>query len=211
MLTLYYSPHACSMASHVALEEAGAEYETKKINIFKGEQFSPEFKALNPRSKVPVLQFEDGSVLLESTAILKWIGERYPDSQLLGADPAERAQTIAACAWLAGTVHPTFKQFYHPEEVIGEPSLYPSVKAKATENYWAHLQELDRILEGRDWMVGERFTVADPYALVFFSWGRDLGLPIGELANLIGLKDRVIARPAARKVLETERSMLLTL
>lgn len=211
MLTLYYCPHACSMASHVALEEAGADYATRKINIFKGEQFKPDYKAINPRAKVPALQFEGGAVLLESTAILTWIGDTYPERQLLGSNLAERAQVIAACAWLSGTVHPTFKQFYHPEEVVDDAGMRAAVKEKAKANYWKHLQDLDSLLEGRTWMVAERFTVADPYALVFFSWGRDLGLPIKSLANLMRLKDSVIARPAARRVLEDEKSVLLNI
>lgn len=66
-------------------------------------------------------------------------------------------------------------------------------------------------MEGRTWMMGSHFTVADPYALVFFSWGRDLGLPISDLTNLMALKDRLIERPAARRVLEKEKSVLLSM
>ncbi|MFT7758984.1 UNVERIFIED_CONTAM: glutathione S-transferase N-terminal domain-containing protein, partial [Salmonella enterica subsp. enterica serovar Enteritidis] len=78
MLTLYYFPHACSMASHVALEESGAAFELKKVNILTGEQFKPEYREINPRAKVPALRFDDGQVLLESTAILGWIGSAFP-------------------------------------------------------------------------------------------------------------------------------------
>ncbi len=211
MLTLYYFPHACSMASHVALEEAGAVFELKKVNILTGEQFKPAYREINPRAKVPALRFDHGEVLLESTAILGWIGNAFPDRALLGRDPFERAQTIATCAWLSGTVHPTFTKFYHPEQVVSDKSLFAAVKTKSKENYWDHLQEMDRIMEGRTWMMGSHFTVADPYALVFFSWGRDLGLPISELTNLMTLKDRLIERPAARRVLEKEKSVLLSL
>lgn len=211
MLTLYYCPYACSMASHVALEEAGASFEAKKVNIFKGKQFTPEYKAINPRSKVPALRFDDGRVLLESTAILGWIGNAFPASDLLGADPLDRARTIATCAWLSGTVHPTFKQFIHPEHVIADTGMHGAVKARAKDTYWAHLQEIDSILADRPWMMGEQFTVADPYALVFFPWGRELGLPIGELANLAAMKDRLIQRPAARRALEREKSVLLSM
>ncbi len=210
-MTLYYCPYACSMASHVALEEAGATFEAKKVNIFKGEQFTPEFRAINARSKVPALRFDDGRVLLESTAILGWIGTAYPASNLLGSDPLDRARTIATCAWLSGTVHPTFKQFVHPEQAIADAAMHGAVKARATESYWAHLQEIDRILADRPWMMGEQFTVADPYALVFFPWGRELGLPIGELRNIVAMKNRLIVRPAARLALEREKSVLLSM
>jgi glutathione S-transferase len=211
MTTLYYFPNACSMASHVALEEAGATFEVKKVDIFKGEQFTPEFRAINARSKVPALQFDDGRVLLESTAILGWIGTAYPSTNLLGWDPLDRARTIATCAWLSGTVHPTFKQFYHPEQVIADAAMHDAVKARARDAFWAHLQEIDGILADRPWMMGEQFTVADPYALVFFSWGRDLRLPIGELSNIVAMKNRLIQRPAARLALEREKSVLLSM
>ncbi|HEY0680876.1 MAG TPA: glutathione S-transferase family protein [Steroidobacter sp.] len=211
MLTLYYCPYACSMASHVALEEAGATFEAKKINIFTGEQHKPEYRAINPRAKVPALRFNDGRVLLETTAILGWIGTAYPQKNLLGVDPLERARTIAHCAWLSGTVHPTFKQFIHPEHLVADVSLHAAVKAQAKDNYWACLQEIDGALADRPWIMGDEFTLADPYALVFFPWGRELGLPIMKLTNLVALKNRLIERPAARRALEREKSVLLTI
>lgn len=210
MLTLFYCPYACSMASHVALEEAGATYEAAKINIFTGEQFSPDYRLINPRAKVPALRFNDGRILLESTAILSWIGKAFPDAALLGSDdPVDQARTIATCAWLSGTVHPIFKQFIHPEQVTQDGSGHAAVKASAKEAYWRYLEEIDATMADRPWMMGDRFTVADAYALVFYPWGRELGLPIGDLRHLAAMKDRMIARPAARRVLEREKSILL--
>ncbi|RXD04809.1 glutathione S-transferase family protein [Sphingomonas sp. UV9] len=209
MMTLYYSPYACSMASHVALEEAGATFEAKNVNIFRGEQFKPKYQAINPRAKVPALRFQDGRVLLETTAILGWVGNEHLDGVLLGVEPIERARTIAACAWLSGTVHATFKHFIHPEHLTSDAAAHAAIKAQAKETYWAHLLEMDAILADRPWLMGESFTLADPYALVFFPWGRELGLPIADLTNLTALKDRLIMRPAARRALEREKSVLL--
>lgn len=211
MMTLYYCPYACSMASHVALEEAGASFEAKKVNIFKGEQFEPEYRAINPRAKVPALRFDDGRVLLESTAILGWIGNAYLDGELLGADPLDRARTIATCAWLSGTVHQTFKQFIHPEHLLADAGMQAALKAQAKDTYWAHLKEIDTALADRPWIMGEGFTLADPYVLVFYPWGRELGLPIKELTNIAAMKDRLIARSAARRALEREKSVLLSM
>ncbi len=211
MLRLYYCPYACSMAAHVALEEAGATFETVKINIFTGEQFKPGFIEINPRARVPALRFDDGRVLLESTAILGWVGHAYPAAGLLGPDLLEQARTIATCAWLSGTVHPTFKQFIHPEQVVADEALHAAVKTKAKEVYWTQLQEIDALLADRPWIMGDLFTVADAYALVFWPWGRELGLPIHELTNIAAMKNRLIERPAARRALEREKSVLLTL
>lgn len=211
MLTLYYCPYACSMASHVALEEAGATFEAKKVNIFKGEQFTPEYRAINPRAKVPALRFDDGRVLLETVAILGWIGSAYRDGDLLGADPLDRARTLATCSWLSGTVHTTFKQFIHPELYVADAGMHAALKAQAKESYWTYLQEIDAVLADRPWIMGDHFTLADPYALVFYPWGRELGLPINELLNLAAMKNRLIERPAARRALERERSVLLSM
>lgn len=92
MVTLYYCPYACSMSSHVAREEAGATFETSKVNIFTGKQFKSAYRAINPRAKVPALRFDDGRVLLESTAILGWIGMTYLEGRLLGDAPLDRAR-----------------------------------------------------------------------------------------------------------------------
>ncbi|WP_420606522.1 glutathione S-transferase family protein [Novosphingopyxis sp.] len=211
MLTLYYSPRACSMASHVALEEAGAIFEAKKVDIFTGEQRKSDYLAINPRAKVPALRFDDGRVLTESTAILGWIGTAYPDRNMLGVDPVDQAQTIAMCAWLSGTVHPAFGQFVHPERLVADPSAHSALKAEAKATFWRYLQELDARLSGRPWIMGNQFTVADPYALVFYPWGRELGLPIKQLANLNVMKDRLIERPSARRALEREQSVLLSM
>lgn len=211
MMTLYYCRYACSMASHVALEEAGATFETSEVNIFTGEQFKPAYRAINPRAKVPALRFDDGRVLLESTAILGWIGMTYLEGRLLGDAPLDRARTIALCAWLSGTVHTTFKHFIHPEHLTPDTTMHASIKAQARDRYWEHLKEIDAMLADRPWLMGERFTLADPYALVFFPWGRELGLPIAELTHLTAMKERLIERPAARRALGREKSVLLTM
>lgn len=211
MLTLYYCPLACSMASHVALEEAGATFEARKVNIFAGEHRKPAYLAINPCGKVPALRFDDGRVLVESTAILAWIGTTHPGAGLLGGDPIDRARTVATCAWLSSSVHPAFAQFAHPERFGPDPATHASLRSQAKDTFWAYLREIDGMLANRPWIMGDRFTVADPYALVFYPWGRELGLPIAELMHLAAMKDRLLERPAARRALQRERSVLLSM
>jgi glutathione S-transferase len=94
----------------------------------------------------------------------------------------------------SGTVHPTFKQFIHPEQYAADCSSHTSLKAHAKDSYWGYLQELNTILADRPWIMGNEFTLADPYALVSFAWGREMRLPIMELQNLVAMKDRLIER-----------------
>lgn len=114
-----------------------------------------EYRAINPRATVPALRFDDGQVLLESTAILSWVGTAYPVSNLLGMDALDRAQTIATCAWLSSTVHPAFSRFVHPERVTAEVDGHTALKAHAKETFWNYLQEIDAMLAGRSWIMGE--------------------------------------------------------
>lgn len=211
MLTLFYSPRACSMASHVALEEAGASFNAVRVDIFAGENLEPEYRIINPTGRVPALRFDDGRVLLESIAILGWVGFTYAEADLLGTDPLDRARTIEARAWFSSTVHPAFTRFVHPERFVADVEGQAALMAQARESFWTYLCEIDARLTDREWMMGEHFTVADPYALVFYPWGCELDLPINKLTNLTAMKDRLIARPAARRALEREKSVLLSM
>lgn len=209
MLTLYYSPGACSMASHIGLEEAGASFETKLVALAKGEQRTPEYLKINPRGKVPALRLDDGSVLVENTAILAYLGRRFPEKGLLPKDPVAEARCISMMAWLSNTVHPAFTHIFRPERFAEDPNAAASVKETGKKNFWAALEELDGLVAGKKWMQGDQFTGCDPYALVFYGWGTRIELAMRELKNYTGWKDRMLERPAVRKVLEREQNILL--
>jgi len=209
MLTLYYSPGACSMASHIGLEEADAPYETKAVALAKGEQRTPEYLKINPRGKVPALKLDDGSVLTENTAILTYIAMRFPDKNLLPKDAAAETRCISMMAWLSNWVHPAFTHIFRPERYSEEQSALPGIKAMGKKNFWAALQEVDGIVAGKQWMQGDQFTTCDPYALVFYGWGARIELPVRELKHYTAWKDRMLHRPAVHKVLEKEQNILL--
>lgn len=208
MLTLYYSPGACSLASHITLEESGAPFEGKLTSTVKGEQKTPEYLAINPRGKVPALKADD-DVITENVAILTYVAKTFPDAQLLPKDPLEEARCLSTMAWFSNTVHPGFTRVFRPERFTNDPSTQEAVKASGREAFWASLQEIDGLLAGRTWLAGEAYTVCDPYALVFYGWGKRIDLPVETLANFTAWKDRMLARPAVRRVLEREKSILL--
>jgi glutathione S-transferase len=147
MLTLYYSPGACSLASHVALEEAGAPYEAKVISTAKGEQKTPEYLAINPRGKVPALR-ADNDVVTENVAILSYVARAFPDAKLLPHDPLEEARCLSTMAWLSNTVHPGFTRVFRPERFAAEPSAHEAVKSSGRDAFWASLQEIDGLSPG---------------------------------------------------------------
>jgi len=209
MLTLYFSPGACSMASHIGLEESGAAYETKLVALPKGEQRTPEYLAINPRGKVPALKLEDGSVLTENTAILTYVAKRFPEKSLLPKDTVAEARCLSMMAWLSNSVHPVFTHIFRPSNFTEETAAQDGIKAMGRKTFWERLQEIDGLVAGKQWMQGARFTTCDPYALVFYGWGARVEMPVKELKNYTAWKDRMLARPAVRKILEREQNILL--
>ncbi len=208
MLTLYFSPGACSMASHIGLEECGAPYQEKPTMLGKGEHKTETYLKINPRGKVPALDI-DGKVLTENTAILTYLARRFPEKKLLPADPVEEARCISNMAWLSNMVHPCYTHHLRPERYAEGEAAQASVKEMGKKSFFAILKEVDAMLQGKQWIMGDQYTVVDPYALVFYAWGVRAELPMQELAAYTAWKDRMLQRPAVRKVLESEKSVLV--
>lgn len=209
MLTLFYAPGACSMASHIGLEESGAPYETKLVSFANAEQRTEAYLKINPRGKVPALSV-DGEILVENTAILTYLAKKYPAAKLLPADPLAEARCIATMAWFSTTVHPSFTHINRPERFADDVASYANLKETGRKNFWANLQEIDAMLKRKDWIMGTQYTACDPYALVFYGWGLRINLPMKDLVAYTAFKDRMLLRPAVRKILEREQSILLT-
>ncbi|MDB5921863.1 MAG: hypothetical protein JWN13_799 [Betaproteobacteria bacterium] len=208
MLTLYFSPGACSMASHIGLEEAGAPYEEKPVLLPKGEHKTEAYLKINPRGKVPALGV-DGKVITENTAILTYLAKRFPDKRLLPADPLEEARCISTMAWFSNSVHPPYTHYLRPERYAEGEAAQAAVKATAKQTFLAQCSEIDSLLKGKEWIMGDQFTVADPYALVFYGWGVRAGFPMNELSAYTAWKDRMLKRPTVKKILESEQNVLV--
>ena len=197
------------MASHITLEEAGAAYEVQPTLVDKGEQQSEAYLKINPRGKVPALQLEDGKILTENAAILSYVAKKFPEANLWPCDPMAEVRAISTMAWFSNTVHPAFAHFVRPERFTADAAGAEKVREQGKKTFWGCVQEIDQMLVGKEWVLGSQFTVCDPYALVFYGWGVRAELPMTELANYTALKDRLLKRPAVRKILEREQSLLL--
>src|SRR5690242_42291 len=164
-IKLYFGPGACSLASHIALEEAGLEYETQKLDLAAGDQRKPEYLALNPRGRVPTLVV-DGHVLTENVGILTYIAGGYPKAGLWPKDTWHQATAVSTMAWLSNTVHTTFAHMFRSQRFVDGEAAQEAVKAKARTMYLDYLKEIDGLLAGRKWAIGERYGVVDGYLLV---------------------------------------------
>src|SRR5271167_2901410 len=104
-MKLYYAPGACSLGIHVLLEEIGKPYDGVVVSLRQGEQFQPAFTAVNPKSKVPTLERDDGSVLTEFPAIAYWLARTNPGAHLLPEDVESQARALEALDYVVATVH----------------------------------------------------------------------------------------------------------
>lgn len=212
MYILYYSPGSCSMASHILLEECGADYETKLVALAKGEQRTEEYKKINPHSKVPALAV-NGKIITQNAAILPFIASQFPDADLTPRDPVAMAQCVATVGYLASTTHVAFSLVLHPERPAGGVDVgeaaQNAIGNTARNTYWSCMEEIDSRLAGEQWMMGDQYTFLDPYALVYYGWGNRIDMPMVELENYTAFKNRMMARPAVHTVLEKEQSPLL--
>jgi len=202
-MKLYYAPGACSLASHIALEELGMPYETVKLDLAAGDQRKPEYLALNPRGRVPTLVV-DGKVLTENLGIMTYIAGGYPKAGLWPEDTWHQAKAISTMAWISNTVHPTFGHILRTARYVDDAGAQELVKAKARTMYFEYLTEIDNLLKGRKWAVGNHYTVVDGYLVVFYRWGNRLQMPMASLANYTALMNKVLARPAVKKVMADE-------
>ena len=153
MMTLYFSPGACSLASHIGLEETGAPYEAKPILLAKGQQRTEEYQKINPRGKVPALSV-DGKILVENTAILTYLARRFPEKKLMPADPAEEARGIGTMCWFSSIVHPSYQRFNRPERFAEGEAAHAGVKENGRKSFWANCQEIDSMIQGNEWIMG---------------------------------------------------------
>jgi glutathione S-transferase len=202
MLRLYYSPGACSLASHIALEEAGATYERQLVALANGEQRSEAYLKINPHGRVPALDTGHG-VLSENVAILTYIARTHPQAKLMPEDPEGMAKCLSLLGWFASSVHVTFAHISRPERYTGEESAVPGLKAKGEEVFFDNMKEIDGMLAGRDYFL-DQYSSADNYGVVFYNWGRRIELPMGGFKNLTAHKNRMIDRPGVKRALEQE-------
>jgi glutathione S-transferase len=201
MLTLFYGPGACSMASHIVLEESGEKYEPKKMDLAKGEQRSEEYIKMNPQGRVPLLKLDNGDYLSENTAILPYLGKRF------GAWPKDgtaEAKALSLIGFFAASVHPAHAHVGRPERYATDPSAFPTLKETGLKTFHGYLKQIDGKLAGREWF-SDQYSVLDPYGFVFYTWGIRRELPMGELKNYTAFKDRMVKRPAVERVLADEK------
>jgi len=193
MLTLYYSPGACSLASHIALHEAGEKFNLIRVNLKSHtlEDGRP-FKEINPKGYVPALQFDNGDVLTENIAILTKIADRYP--ALMAPGEYGRYRLLEMLAYISTEVHKSFKPLFSPVSSADE-------KERAKETISDRLEFVATQVRG-PYLFGEHMSVADAYLFVMLLWSEKNGVNL--TASLKRLMESVNARPTAQLAMKHE-------
>ncbi|MDB5875442.1 MAG: glutathione S-transferase [Ramlibacter sp.] len=209
-LTLYYSPKACSLASHIALEDSGLPYEAVSVDIRAQENTSPAYLKINPAGAVPALAV-DGAVVTESHAILAYIADLAPESGLIPRPGTlARARAHEWMNWISGTVHVTYRSIFRPQVYAGDdPVAAAAVREHAKKKLAKVLLEVETRLGNAPYALGAQFSVVDAYLFVFYTWSFDdrIQAELPERPRYAALAERVLARPAVRKVLARERAV----
>ena len=206
MLQLYYYPSTAAMAPHIVLEELGVPYELKLVDRTKNAHKSPEYLKLNPNGLIPVLV--DGDlVIYESAAVCLHLCDTHLEGGLapkLGTH--ERAHFYKWLTWLTNTLQATSLNYWYPERYAEEPGAVAEVKQKAEVRIGTQLDMLDAELarHGKPWLLGETYSAVDAYALMLCRWTRYFKRPARVLVHLGPYLQRVLERPAVKRVFEQE-------
>ncbi|AVS86516.1 glutathione transferase GstA [Paracidovorax avenae] len=198
-MKLYYSPGACSLSPHIALHEAGLAFtpvlaSTKSHKLQDG----TDFYTINPLGYVPVLELDDGTRLREGPAIVQYIADQAPHKNLAPANGTLARYRLQEWLNFIGT---ELHKGHSPLFQANTPDAYkPIVREKLLSRF----QWLDEQLAGREWLMGEHFSVADGYLFTVSGWGKHVGLDHSGLPNLQAYLARVGARPAVQAALKAE-------
>ena len=206
MLKLYYAPATCALASHIALEEAGADYTTERLNFRANQQNSPEYLAINPKGRVPSLVTDRG-ILTETPAMLAFIAQSFPKAKLAPLDDAFAfAQVQSFNSYLCSTVHVAHAHKLRGARWATEESSFADMKRKVPETMSACFALIERGMLKGPWVMGDSYTICDPYLFTIAQWLEGDSVDIKSMPKVADHFRRMAERPAVRKVLEQEKA-----
>lgn len=199
-MKLYFAPGYCSQAVHIALREAGLDADLVQVDTVAGATLEgADYRAINPRGYVPLLELDDGSRHTEVAALLQYVGDLAPQAGLMpAAGSRERFEVLQWLAFISSELHKAFSPWLFHKETAG------STRRAVIDRLKLRFADLENRLAGRQWLVGDSFTVADAYAFTIMGWAGMVGLGLAEYPNVVAHQDRVRARPQVRAALRAE-------
>ena len=204
MLTFYYAPNTCALASHIALEEAGAEYTARRMSFAEEDQKKPDYLAINPKARVPALVTERG-VLTETPAILIYLCQLYPAAGMAPLDdPFDLARVQSFNSYLCSTVHVAHAHRVRGHRWANDPAAIADMRAKVPQSVGECFGLIESEMFVGPWVMGERCTISDFYLFTLTQWLAGDGIDITTLPQISDHHERLSARPSVVKALGQE-------
>jgi glutathione S-transferase len=204
LLKLYYAPNTCALASHIALQDAGATYEAVRIDFAKEEQRKPDYLAINPKSRVPALVTDRG-ILTETPAILAFVAQSFPQAQLAPLDdPFAFARLQAFNSYLCATVHVAHAHKRRAYRWADDPAAHAAMAKKVPQTVGDCFALIERDMLAGPWVMGETYTIADPYLFTLANWLEGDGVDTSRLPKVLDHRARMAERRAVKQVLAAE-------
>jgi glutathione S-transferase len=204
MLKLYYAPGTCALASHIALAEAGADYTTERLDFKTNQQNSPEYLKINPKGRVPSLVTDRG-ILTETPAMLAYIAQSFPKAKLAPLDDAFAfAQVQSINSYFCATVHVAHAHKGRGYRWATDETSFADMKRMIPKSVGATFALIERDMLKGPWVMGEQYTICDPYLFTLAGWLEGDGVDLSALPKVMDHRKRMAERPAVRKVLAEE-------
>ena len=207
MLTLYYAPGACSLASHIALEDSGAKYVATRVDFASKQQTAPDYLAINPKARVPALVTPRG-VLTETPAILTFIAQSFPGAALAPLDdPFAFATMQAFNSYLCSTVHVAHAHRMRGYRWVDDSAAIEAMRRKVPETVGACFDLIERTMFAGPWAMGDFYTIADPYLFTLAQWLEADGVDPARLPRVAEHRARMMQRPSVKKAMADEGAL----
>ncbi|HMN50623.1 MAG TPA: glutathione S-transferase family protein [Xanthobacteraceae bacterium] len=204
MWTYYFAAHTGALAPHIALEEAGAKYETVRLSFKNEDQRKPEYTAINPKARVPALKTERG-VLTEVPAILAFVAQEFPAANLAPLeDPFAFAEVQAFNSYLCSTVHVSHAHRMRGYRWADEPEAIAAMQRKVPQSVGEGFEMIEQHFLRGPWVMGERYTIADPYLYTLTQWMEADGVDRNRFPKVKDHFARVGERPAVKRALAAQ-------
>ncbi len=200
-MKLYFSPGACSLSPHIVLREAGIPFELEQVNLGTHKtKAGDDYYAINPKGYVPALRLDNGQVLTEGTAIVQYLADQKPDTRLAPANGTlERYRLQEWLNFVSTEVHKGFSPLFNK-------ALPDEVKQATKDRLKKRFEYLGQHLTGKQYLLGDSFSVADAYLFTILTWHKIGGFELAEWPSLKAFFDRVGERPKVREAIETEKA-----
>jgi glutathione S-transferase len=204
MLTFYYAPNTCALASHIALEHAGADYRAVRVSFAKQEQRTPEYLRINPKGRVPALITERG-ILTETPAILQYVAQTHPKAELAPLDDAfEMARLNAFNSYLCSTVHVAHAHRMRGYRWADDAAAQEAMKKKVPQSVGDCFELIERELLRGPWVMGDRYTISDPYLFTLAQWLEGDGVDPARFPKVAEHRARMAEDPVVKRVIAAE-------